>query len=224
MSGMVGRGCLPRRTRDSVPPGARETHRACPSGSLGLPLGLPGDGASPLGVGPTWGWGRRLGCRRSPEQPSDDAASGRCGWWGWGLSWGRGRWGRLWSWLGRARAGAPRGHCAQRYHGGLGARGRALSVGGQWGRVATAARLHHLQEAAGNGRCECPLPCAGKLPSPREVPGAAMLMATGSPPWGPGHHLPLAEDEAARKPEQGLPLRGQAFKQKVGAQSRHPRL
>lgn len=218
MSGTVGRDCLPRRTGGPVPPGAREAHRACPPQEAWARLW-----ASP-GVGPTWRLGGRLGCWRGPEQPSDDAASGRCGWWGRGLSWGRGCWGRLRSWLGRARAGAPRGHCAQRHHRGLGAGGRALSVGGQWGCVATTARLHHLQEAAGNGRCECRLPCAGKRPSPREVPGAAVLMATGSPPRGPGHHLPLAEDAAARKPEQGLPLGGWAFKQKAGAQSRRPRL
>lgn len=70
--------------------------------------------------------------------------------------------------------------------------------------MATAARLHHLQEAAGTDHVNSPRPdtalhvcertAALTQPSLHEVPGAAVLMATGSLPWSPGHHLPLAED------------------------------
>ena len=78
--------------------------------------------------------------------------------------------------------------------------------------MATAACLHHLQEAAGTDHLNAARPreCAARpdtalpmcvsappaptQPSLHEVPGAAVLMATGPLPQGPGHHLPLAED------------------------------
>lgn len=130
---------------------------------------------------PTWGrWGH-LGRRRAgPKQPGDDAAPGR----------GRrglhgGRWGGpghrgLWRWgLGRAGAGAGGGHGAGGHHGGLGARGRALPIGRERHHLASTARLHHLQEAAGTvgRRVKRVLGCGHRMGGCTRPCSAALLLS-----------------------------------------------